>query len=367
MTKTKYAGVFERTTKKGDRTFYIRYRDNSGKQVRQVVGTAKQGITAKYCERILQETKVKLRLGEAAPIKNNSKSKIVTLNHAAKEYWLKRSEAKSIKNLKSVYRTHIEKQLGYLDIQTIDENTIQNYTKTLLKTVSKHTGRLITQKTANNALGVLSAILTKAVKQPPKITKLKTDNTRDRYLNLKEINILTSHLLQCHLPTAQRLLLFTHISLSTGGRLTSVLGIQGKHINRSGGSVMLHNYKTESTYTAFLPDDIMDMIPPLVPGQYLFEGHDKEGNIKAIDPKQIQRPLQGILNELFNSGLDAEDSKHRVVVHTLRHTFASHLAIKGVPIQKIMKLMDHSDIKMTLRYAKLDPDSGKNDVMELYK
>ena len=28
--------------------------------------------------------------------------------------------------------------------------------------------------------------------------------------------------------------------------------------------------------------------------------------------------------------------------------------------------MNHSDIKQTLRYAKLAPDSGKNDVQGLY-
>jgi hypothetical protein len=29
--------------------------------------------------------------------------------------------------------------------------------------------------------------------------------------------------------------------------------------------------------------------------------------------------------------------------------------------------MNHSDIKMTMRYAKLAPDSGKNEVKGLYK
>ena len=76
--------------------------------------------------------------------------------------------------------------------------------------------------------------------------------------------------------------------------------------------------------------------------------------------------LRKILNELFNKGLDEDDRKNRVVIHTLRHTFASHLAIKGVPILTIQKLMNHKDIKMTLRYAKLAPDSGKEAIQNLY-
>ena len=53
------------------------------------------------------------------------------------------------------------------------------------------------------------------------------------------------------------------------------------------------------------------------------------------------------------------------LIHTLRHTFASHLAINGTPIFTIQKLMNHKDIKMTLRYAKLSPDSGRDAVVGL--
>ena len=73
-----------------------------------------------------------------------------------------------------------------------------------------------------------------------------------------------------------------------------------------------------------------------------------------------------ILHSLFNVGIDKEDRKNLVVLHTLRHTFASHLAIKGTPIFTIQKLMNHRDIKMTLRYAKLAPDSGREAVRDLY-
>ena len=72
-----------------------------------------------------------------------------------------------------------------------------------------------------------------------------------------------------------------------------------------------------------------------------------------------------ILNDLFNIGIEADDRKNKVVIHTLRHTFASHLAIIGTPIFTIQKLMNHKDIKMTLRYAKLSPDSGREAILNL--
>ena len=72
------------------------------------------------------------------------------------------------------------------------------------------------------------------------------------------------------------------------------------------------------------------------------------------------------MNKLFNEGLDKKDSKNRVVIHSLRHTFASQLAISGTPIFTIQKLMNHADIKQTMRYAKLAPDSGKDYIQRLY-
>jgi integrase len=83
--------------------------------------------------------------------------------------------------------------------------------------------------------------------------------------------------------------------------------------------------------------------------------------------KSMHKKMKPIFDSLFNEGLDEKDSKNRVVIHTLRHTFASHLAINGTPIFTIQKLMNHKDIAMTMRYAKLAPDSGKEFVNGLYR
>lgn len=46
-----------------------------------------------------------------------------------------------------------------------------------------------------------------------------------------------------------------------------------------------------------------------------------------------------------------------VTLHTLRHTCASRLVQRGVPIYTVSKWLGHSGVKVTERYAKLAPDS----------
>lgn len=51
--------------------------------------------------------------------------------------------------------------------------------------------------------------------------------------------------------------------------------------------------------------------------------------------------------------------------HMLRHTFASHLAMRGATLKVIQELLGHSTITMTMRYAHLAPRVAREAVQLL--
>ena len=65
----------------------------------------------------------------------------------------------------------------------------------------------------------------------------------------------------------------------------------------------------------------------------------------------------------FNEGIT--DRRDKVVFHTLRHTYASWLVQNGIDLYTVMRLMGHSTIAMTERYAHLAPNNLKNAVKTL--
>jgi integrase len=99
----------------------------------------------------------------------------------------------------------------------------------------------------------------------------------------------------------------------------------------------------------------------------------------ALKALKAQRHLRGDL--VFcaerGRGLAENECKHpiwrackraglrRISWHVLRHTFASHLVMRGVPLKAVQELMGHATIEMTMRYAHLSPDVRRNAVQLL--
>jgi len=81
--------------------------------------------------------------------------------------------------------------------------------------------------------------------------------------------------------------------------------------------------------------------------------------------KTLHRFTYPIYKKLFNFDLEDGDEKHKVCNHTLRHSFATN-CIKYNDIFLVQKLMNHKDINMTLRYAKVQDDKKAEAVAKMF-
>jgi len=83
------------------------------------------------------------------------------------------------------------------------------------------------------------------------------------------------------------------------------------------------------------------------------KGH--KSNFVFSDPKTGGKLRTKLREKLIQIAKQA-GLKGLTKLHTLRHTFASHLVMQGVDLPTVGKLMGHSDVETTMIYAHLAPD-----------
>jgi len=359
------------------------YKDGVGKFTRVTIGKKSNGINEKFAFAKRAEYVNKVKTG-VDPLQHKKKQQVTTLDDLAMVYFVdKETDNKTnIRQLQKYnqYFGHIEPKeinseyeaikvsddgksgLGSKDIKSITKDDVQKIQKSL-----KAKGKA--PKTINGVIQLLTAIINHSIKERgltltnpcTGVKRIKTDDKRERYLSLDEVKQLIDKV-----KDNEAVYHFVKLALMTGARLESVMHIQKKDINLNNNSVTITDLKSSGTYTGFYDDDykqvLADHIKQLKVNDYIVGG-----GAERMATRTLSRWLKTILDDLFNVGLGVRDSKNRVVIHTLRHTFASQLAIAGVPILTIKNLMHHADIAQTMRYAKLAPDQGIDAVKGLYK
>ena len=379
LTATKYTGVFYRLTKNNDKVFYITYMQNK-KYTKEKIGSFKEGISAEYANKIRAKRTSIDRLKEDAPMFLNQK--LPTFDECFNMYYKSIETKSDSPNTKRRYELHVKSTFGHIRIDDITTQMVEDFKIKSKKLKSQKTTRKYAPKTINdwiNTIGtVFNYMISKkdlSVKNPASAAKIErenVDNDRERYLELNEINKIWDALdnrqelfdNKINDDVTENIKVFLALSLSTGARLRSVLTISKADINLNTNAVMIKNHKAKGTYNGYIHPKyrklIAKRIENLSPIDYLVNSSPKELNRNSIN-----KVLQPIFDKLFNQGLKPDDSKRRVVIHTLRHTFASQLAIAETPIYTIMRLMDHADISQTIRYAKLSSKNGSDAVFGL--
>jgi len=356
----KYNGVYLNKLANGDVSYSIMYKDKMNVTKRFTIGKKSQGITEIYAYNKRSECINKINLGED-PIAHKKRKEIVSLDMLADIYFEDKAyENKNNDRSRGVYNLHIQPLFGHKDIFDISKKDVLDFRNSYIDHRAP--------KTINGYVQLLTAIINynikvkdlKLINPCTGIPRLKANDNRERFLTTSEINELFKELRD------ENLYIFAKLALCTGGRLETILHIQKKDFDLDNRFITLKDLKNDDVYKGFIPSDLIEYFD-----NYLKKLKKNDfvvgGGTKKFPSRTITRHMKSVLDSLFNGGLDTKDSKNRVVTHTFRHTFASHLAINGTPIFTIQKLMNHKDIQQTMRYAKLAPDSGRDMVEVLYK
>ena len=83
-------------------------------------------------------------------------------------------------------------------------------------------------------------------------------------------------------------------------------------------------------------------------------GNVAEGRLVSAHRSTVWRWVQAAVERA--EGLGAIAPGRRVGTHTLRHSYARHLLMHGVPINYLSRWLGHSSIQTTLIYLELVPD-----------
>lgn len=362
----KYDGVQYYIKADGSKSFYVRYKDEFGQLKRVKIGDEADGTTEVYCRNKRIEILNSINKGEQPPkIVKHHRKKLLTLNEVADKYFATKGSSRSTFDRMSKYNKHLAPVLGHRGITSVTKNDLISIQDYLIKEQN------LSFQTANMVVELFGTIFNygfkeemyEAVNPTLKVQKFKVKNTRERFLNKLEIEELFDAAKQYDEENDNGgvLELFTKLALTTGARMESILNIKKCDIDLQNDIIRIVDLKNGGeVYSGYVTDTTRELLykkSKLVKFTDHLISFNNDG--KKVGARQLQTRLKPLLDKLFNDGLDVKDRKNRIVIHSLRHTFASQLAIANIPIRQIQELLNHADISQTVRYAKLQDDANK--------
>ena len=323
-------------------------------KLREFRRNAQKGIKPRNLkeERELQEQKRK----EDELKAEVERKKNITLEEVAQRYMEWASEnKKSYYDDINRYNNHIKKRLGNKRLSEISPFDLERMKMDLTKAGKS-------PATVKHCLALVRQIINKAKawelwdgENPVKKVKIpRLNNQRIRFLSYQEANNLLDGLKKVSLQVHDIALL----SLHTGMRAGEIFNLKWQDIDFTNELIHIANPKNGVSRKVYMSESVKTILMAREkeePNQYVFK------NRKGQKINKISKVFTKVLKELgFNEGIS--DPRQRVTFHTLRHTFASWLAIEGTPILTIKELLGHRTLAMTERYSHLIPDTKKEAI-----
>lgn len=131
-----------------------------------------------------------------------------------------------------------------------------------------------------------------------------------------------------------------------GMRVSEIANLKQEHLDRQRKLIFIKSGKGKKDRYVPLPIKFIkqtetDKLIPLVPNKY-----------KTI--KSAIRSFEIAFKEKIRKALDRND----LHFHNLRHSFATNLLNKGIPISDVQFWLGHRDLSTTAVYLRVSPDSA---------
>lgn len=368
---TRFEGVHQRESRskrfKGrpDVCYEIDYRDQqTGKRVRKSIGWRSEGFTAELAasmrRELLSDGKKKAVLGDAyeAPLVDMPFSEAWEIY---RRDWLEgRTKSEHIDTIN--YRNHL-KELADFPLSRIS-----------VRELDALMGRLerkgLAPQTVRHIVALVRRVMRKMVKWklwrgelPFEDLELpKLNNARTRYLTPDEARRLLALLAE----RTPRMWLMALISMHCGLRFSEIAVLTYGDVEAVSRTLHVRDPKSGKARQAVLTPAVLDALRTLPSGHHtdlLFPS--RTGSVMRAPSDAYEDCVRALgLNNtgaVDNQGNPVEitDRRQRVVFHTLRHTYASWLAMSGQGQAMIADLLGHSTLEMSRRYTHLMPDARK--------
>jgi integrase len=268
-------------------------------------------------------------------------------------YAMTNNKASEVEAKRTILRVHLLPQFGTIGLDQIRVAEVEAYKARKLQAT-------LARKSINNQLTVLRKILSTAVdwhliQSVPQIKWLRTPAPEFDFLTFEEASRLiggASEEWRAAITTALR----------TGLRQGELRALRWSDVDLDGGRIVVRRAVWRDVISTPKNGRIRE-IPLSQHAAAALREHPRRSEIvfSAPDGSMLSKGAMKwpLWNACKNAGL------RRIGWHSARHTFASHLVMRGAPIKAVQELMGHSTIEMTMRYAHLSPDARREAVQLL--
>ena len=270
------------------------------------------------------------------------------------DIWLRdhaevRKAPSSVIRDKQMLRDYILPALGHLAVEAIER---RDFTKLQSKLVRE--GKLA-PKTINSILSLSHKIMEDAVfwgyaeKNPAKgVRPVKIPETEYRFWTIEERDKFLAYAKEHNYPLWEVVAFTVHTGLRRGeveGLLRDCIDFDRKEVIVKRN--FCHKTKKLNEYTK---GKNIRRVPLNRVALLVLESRKPFEQANVIFDYDFEHVTWRYLRPLTKKA-----GVREISYHDLRHSFASHLAMAGVSVWKIQKVLGHADIKTTMRYMHLAP------------